>query len=77
MPSTAIGRVDYDPETRQLFIEFVSNGRRYVYEQVPPETYHAFRNAFAKGSFFNEAIRPNYDCELLFDPQWGHPRRAV
>jgi hypothetical protein len=36
---------------------FVASGKRYDYEGVPPEVHAAFRNAFAKGRFFNYHIR--------------------
>ena len=76
MPSTAIGRIDYDPLTRRLVVDFVTNGRRYVYLDVPPETHAAFRSAFAKGIFFNTEIRDRFDCELVFDPNWGRSKLA-
>ena len=76
MPSTAIGKIGYDPAARQLFVDFVTNGRRYVYLDVPPETASAFRTAFSKGAFFNTEIRDRYECELLYDPNWGKSRKA-
>jgi hypothetical protein len=69
MPSTAIGRIDYDAPTRRLFVDFVTNGRRYVYFDVPYETYDAFKHAFAKGVFFNRHIRDAFESELIFDPR--------
>jgi hypothetical protein len=69
MPSTAIGKIDYDDETQQLWISFVTNGRRYVYASVPLEVYEDFRHAFSKGTFFNQHIRDQYECELVYDPK--------
>ncbi|WP_088342669.1 MULTISPECIES: KTSC domain-containing protein [Rhodomicrobium] len=60
MPSTCIRKAKYDPATRVLSVWFVASGKRYDYEAVPPETYAAFREAFAKGRFFNEQIRDRY-----------------
>jgi len=40
-------------------VTFVT-GRRYVYDDVPPEVYEAFRTAFSKGAFFNREIRDHY-----------------
>ena len=57
MPSTAIGKIHYDPETRCLWVSFVTNGRRYAYFDVPPDVHDAFRQAFSKGTFFNRHIR--------------------
>jgi hypothetical protein len=43
---------------------FVSSGNRYDYEDVPAETYAAFRQAFSKGRFFNTFIRDRYKYRL-------------
>lgn len=60
MPSTIIGNSSYDPKTQVLSIWLVTNGKRYDYLDVPPETYDAFRAAFSKGRFFNRHIRPQF-----------------
>lgn len=65
MPSTSIRRSQYDPETRILSVWFVASGKRYDYEDVPTEIYAAFRNAFAKGRFFNEHIRNHFRHHLV------------
>ena len=65
MPSASIRRSDYDPESRILSVWFVTTGRRYDYENVPPETYAAFQNAFAKGRFFNDHIRNRFRHRLI------------
>jgi hypothetical protein len=57
MPSTSIRKTEYDPSRRILSVWFVSSGKRYEFEGVPPETYAAFRSAFVKGRFFNKHIR--------------------
>ena len=59
MPSSVIRFFVYSPDTRELKVTFVS-GRRYVYEDVPPEIAAAFRNARSKGAFFNHEIRDRY-----------------
>lgn len=56
MPSTSIRKTTYDPDRQVLSVWFVPNGKRYDYEAVPAETHRAFRNAFAKGRFFNKHI---------------------
>ena len=61
MPSTVIGRIDYDAPTRRLLVTFVPSGRRYAYFDVPIETFESFRRAFSKGSFFNTRIRDRYE----------------
>ena len=42
-----------------LDVTFVT-GRRYIYEDVPPQVSDAFRSAFSKGTFFNGEIRDRY-----------------
>lgn len=65
MPSTSIRRSSYDPQTQVLSVWFVTSGKRYDYEAVPPEIYAAFRNAFVKGRFFNEHIRDHFRYRLI------------
>ena len=59
MPSTVIRRFAYDPDRRELWVEFVS-GRRYVYEEVPDSVAATFCTAFAKGVYFNSRIRDRF-----------------
>ena len=67
MPSTSIRKTEYDPDTRVLSVWFVASGKRFDYEAVPPETYSALRNAFAKGRFFNDHIRDRFRYRLVSD----------
>jgi hypothetical protein len=60
MPSTIIARSSYDAETRVLSVWLLTNGKRYDYLEVPPQTYGAFRAAFSKGRFFNRHIRTRF-----------------
>ena len=59
MPSTAIRHFRYDAAERALRVSFVT-GRRYVYDDVPPDVFGAFKSAFSKGAFFNREIRDRY-----------------
>ncbi len=65
MPSTLIRNTSYDPATKVLSVWFVTSGRRYDYEDVAPETYAAFRQAFSKGRFFNAFIRARHRFQLV------------
>ena len=65
MPSTSISRTAYDPDTEIFSVWFIASGKRYDYEGVPPETYVAFKQAFAKGRFFNEHIRRKFRYRLI------------
>jgi hypothetical protein len=59
MPSTAIRSFRYDPAKRELMVTFIT-GRRYVYADVPPAVFEAFRSALSKGAYFNREIRDHY-----------------
>ena len=60
MPSTAIRSLFYDSAKSELRVTFVS-GRRYVYADVPPEVFEAFKTAESRGAFFNYEIRDRYE----------------
>ncbi|MBN9074151.1 MAG: KTSC domain-containing protein [Rhizobiales bacterium] len=60
MPSTVIEKSAYDPATRTMSVWFRASGRRYDYEDVPPETYAAYRSSFSKGRYFNSFIRDRF-----------------
>jgi KTSC domain len=63
MPSTVIRSYRYDPQRRELSIVFQTN-RRYIYSDVPEETYAEMKAAFSKGEFFNRHIRDKFDFKL-------------
>ncbi len=59
MPSTVIKAFAYDPEGQVLTLTFVS-GRVYAYQDVPADIAEGLRLAFAKGEYFNTAIRDRF-----------------
>jgi hypothetical protein len=59
MPSSVIRSFAYDAADETLVIVFTS-GRRYRYHGVPSATHRAMTDAFAKGEFFNKAIKDHY-----------------
>lgn len=59
MPSTAIRYFNYDSQTSELKVTFVT-GRRYVYARVPPDVAAAFAHAPSRGAYFNHQIRDRY-----------------
>ncbi|MBZ9661199.1 KTSC domain-containing protein [Mesorhizobium sp. ESP-6-4] len=67
MPSTSIKKTEYDPASRVLSVWFVASGKRYDFEEVPPETYAAFRSAFVKGRYFNDHIRNHFRYRPISD----------
>jgi hypothetical protein len=62
MPSTVIKSFSYDEASRKLSVVFWT-GKVYNYLKVPKEVYTAMANAFARGKFYNEHIKYNYDFE--------------
>ncbi len=67
MPSTSISRAEYDPATAVFSVWFLASGRRYDYDGVPQEIYEAYKQAFAKGRFFNENIRNKFRYRLVVE----------
>lgn len=65
MPSNLIKRTHYNHQTRVLSVWLVTTQNRYDYDNVPPETYEAFRRAFSKGRFFNENIRDRFRYRVV------------
>jgi hypothetical protein len=59
--SRAILSVDYDPESRTLFVRFRDSGELYAYFEVPEAEYDSFLAAESKGQFFAEHVKPQYD----------------
>jgi hypothetical protein len=59
MSSTVIRSFDYDPDSQQLWIRFVS-GKLYIYQGVPEDIHDGLSSARSKGEFFNDAIRDRY-----------------
>ncbi|MER9223012.1 KTSC domain-containing protein [Mesorhizobium sp. M0644] len=43
----------------------MASGKRYEFEGVPPETFAAFKAAFANGRYFNEHIRNHFRYRLV------------
>lgn len=59
MPSSVIKAWSYDADSRDLTVTFVG-GRAYGYQGVPADIAQGLRLAFAKGEYFNKAIRDRY-----------------
>jgi predicted RNase H-like HicB family nuclease len=58
-PGSAIKRFAYEALKRELFLTF-TDGRTYVYDNVPPEVVEAFKAAQSKAAFLNLEIRDRY-----------------
>ncbi|CAN7482758.1 KTSC domain-containing protein [Caulobacter sp. LjRoot300] len=70
MPSSVIRAWRYDAERAALTITFVS-GKAYVYADVPADIAEGMRLAFAKGEFFNKAIRDRFVARPASEPSPG------
>lgn len=58
--SSAIYRIEYDPETQRLHIWFRASGGPYTYYDVPERVYRAFLASSSKGVFFAQHIRDRH-----------------
>jgi hypothetical protein len=62
--STNILAVEYDTDTKEMRITFVS-GDVYSYANVPQEVFAAFKTAPSAGSFFYRLIKDRYAYEQV------------
>jgi hypothetical protein len=74
--SSAIQRIEYDRETKTLFVIFV-DGDAYAYLEVPQPVQQAFMVAESKGRFFAEQIRDRYAYRQLDLKLPPRPRRRA
>jgi hypothetical protein len=72
MPSTAISRIVYEPESQVLNVWFRGSGELYRYYDVPARVHDAFRDASSKGRFFNAHVKDRYAFQrILSKPDDG------
>lgn len=57
MPSNVILRMSYEPQLRELTIEFRDGRGVYRYFDVPMEEWIAFRSSASKGTHLNEVFK--------------------
>lgn len=62
--SSAFVSIRYDEGRRELTVDF-TNGARYLYKNVPPETVAELEKASSKGAMFNALIRNRYEERRL------------
>jgi hypothetical protein len=58
--STNIASVGYDKSTKELYVQFASNGATYRYENVAESDYESFLQASSPGEFFYANIRDQH-----------------
>ena len=54
--SSNVEQIGYNAEWSEVHVIF-KNGLLYVYSEVPPDVWEAFRNAPSKGTFLNDVIK--------------------
>lgn len=57
--SSQIKSIGYDPNTKILEVEFISNNRIYTYHPVTEEAHQELMNAESKGKHFHTHFRNN------------------
>jgi len=57
--SSLVEEVAYDSESQELLVYFRS-GSGYVYNDVPANVFHDFRDSFSKGQFYNNWVKRKY-----------------
>lgn len=62
-PSTNIAAIQWDPETKDLLVTFVRQGRQYIAHQVDARTAEGFSRAPSAGQYYNNFIRDQYLVE--------------
>lgn len=73
--SRSIRRVGYNPDTKQLVVQFYDSlpGLRTVYAPVPQEHYEGLMNAKSMGQYLDENIRYTYDFSLVHEENLVEP----
>lgn len=57
LDSSLLAGFHYDPQSRDLTVEFKDSGRRYVYKDVTAEKIEALHGADSAGAYFNRRIK--------------------
>ena len=60
IPSTAIKKFKYDPNTEELYVTFQGSNKKYWYPNVPKEKVEAMMEAPSKGEYFMQNIHDQY-----------------
>jgi len=60
VPSTAIKKMKYNPETKELWVTFQGSNKKYWYPRVPKEKVEEMMAAPSKGEYFMNNIHDQY-----------------
>jgi hypothetical protein len=54
--SSAVDKINYNPETKDLTVVYVNEPKEYLYPNVPKKVVQAFMMSPSKGAFANKVI---------------------
>lgn len=60
VPSTAIKKMKYNPETKELWVTFQGSNKKYWYPRVPKDKVEEMMAAPSKGEYFMQNIHDQY-----------------
>ena len=63
--SSSIQAVGYDEDNQIVHVQFLINGRTYIYKGVPEHEYNALLHAPSVGRYFNSNYRNVYPYEMI------------
>lgn len=63
--SSNIEAVGYDPDSQQLYVQFLKSGATYVYYDIEEWIFQELMQADSKGTYLNNQIKPRYHCSKL------------
>lgn len=63
--SSNVESIGFDPDTCELHVSFLGNGRTYVYFNVEQWVFDEFMQSDSKGIFLNQRIKNIYECAPL------------
>ena len=64
--SSTIAEIDREVVNEKLFLKVIfTNGREYLYEEVPAEVYEKFLVADSKGKYLHENIIGKYNYSRI------------
>jgi hypothetical protein len=75
--SSLLKSVGYDPETKQLEVEFAKTGRLYAYQDVPADVHATVMGAESVGAAFLKHVRNGGYAYTATEPEAGAPQAAA
>lgn len=64
MPSSVVSSYNYNPDTENLIIKYVS-GLVYCYQKVPEKVYKEFKASISKGRYLNFHIKGKFNYQQI------------